>query len=499
MVTSRRTIPVPLVALVCLSVLGLAVRLVAARSLGFGDSEALYACYALHPQPAYVDHPGLIGLIARVLGGGTAPTPARAHMITAVAASVAPWLVIPVARAFGAKLPRAAWAALAVAVVPEISVGLFAMTPDLPLFFAWLGSLGFAAFGLSAEASTTRAAGSLVVAGLLAGVACAAKATGVALVLALILTYLSRGARPHAKSVWPWLGLASGLVVVAPILWFEARCGWPMLRHRLVDTQQQAGLSFRNAAGILFGQALYLSPVVATAAAIAGWDAWKRRRDDALSRLVSNATFVPLAFLVPLCLWSRVAEPHWLAPALLALPAHVARRPPLISKRLSAWCLGTAAVCSFAVHAWVLSPRPLAPASLDPRLDLSNELFGWPDVVAAVHELAEDASVPGTEPGAIAVVGPHWVVCAQLHAALRNTLPVGCADPVRDDFDDWMPRSRWNAADTLLFVTDNRFDSDPLELFPQHVAIRETRLTLTRDGRTARVFRLVVLERRAEG
>ena len=28
---------------------------------GFGDSEALYACYALHPQPAYLDHPALIG------------------------------------------------------------------------------------------------------------------------------------------------------------------------------------------------------------------------------------------------------------------------------------------------------------------------------------------------------------------------------------------------------------------------------------------------------
>src|SRR6185503_15989138 len=50
---------------VVVSVVLLAVRLAAARVVGFGDSEALYACYALHPQPAYLDHPGLVGLFAR--------------------------------------------------------------------------------------------------------------------------------------------------------------------------------------------------------------------------------------------------------------------------------------------------------------------------------------------------------------------------------------------------------------------------------------------------
>ena len=35
--------------------------------IGFGDSEALYACYAMHPQPAYLDHPGLIGVIMQII------------------------------------------------------------------------------------------------------------------------------------------------------------------------------------------------------------------------------------------------------------------------------------------------------------------------------------------------------------------------------------------------------------------------------------------------
>ncbi|MCU0686136.1 MAG: hypothetical protein MUF34_28465, partial [Polyangiaceae bacterium] len=45
----------------------LPLRLYAALRLGYGDSEALYACYALRPQAAYRDHPGLIGVLGRAL------------------------------------------------------------------------------------------------------------------------------------------------------------------------------------------------------------------------------------------------------------------------------------------------------------------------------------------------------------------------------------------------------------------------------------------------
>src|SRR5580698_11427148 len=80
----------------------LALRLVAAARVGFGDSEALYASYALHPQPAYLDHPGLIGSVARAIGGGTAPTPERAHIVTSLLATLVPWVMVLACRACGA-------------------------------------------------------------------------------------------------------------------------------------------------------------------------------------------------------------------------------------------------------------------------------------------------------------------------------------------------------------------------------------------------------------
>ena len=83
-----RATPTALLALASLVLL--ATRLHAATVVGFGDSEALYASWALHPQPAYLDHPALVAVLARALGGGGAPTPAQAHVVSAVLATAVP-------------------------------------------------------------------------------------------------------------------------------------------------------------------------------------------------------------------------------------------------------------------------------------------------------------------------------------------------------------------------------------------------------------------------
>jgi hypothetical protein len=483
-----------LAALAATSAALLAVRLYAAAHVGFGDSEALYASYALHPQPAYLDHPGLVGVVARLLGHGSSPSPLAAHAVTGLLATAFPWLAALACRAAGATWSRSLVAALVVALAPEIAIGLFALTPDLLLALAWTATLACAATALRAAPRSGRATLGFAAAGLLAGVAVASKVTGLALFAVLPIAYAGAPARGHARTATPWLGLAAGLVVVAPIAIFEARTGWPMLRHRLVDTQLDAGVSLRNAAALVGGQLGYLSPLIAVLAALAAREAWRGRR-DAIGRLLLASVVVPLVALVPLCLWSRVAEPHWIAPALLGLVPAAARAHRAPSRRLvgAAAALGGAMVA--AVHAWVLVPAAvrLAPASYDARLDLSNELQGWPQVVDAVRA---EAQLPGAERGDVVVVGPHWVICAQLEAALRGSVPVGCDTPVTDDFDTWWPRARWRGADVLVWVSDERFGPPPAT--PAYVEVRRRPVPIVRDGRTVRTFTVTLLARRAQ-
>jgi hypothetical protein len=486
-------------ALVVTSTVLLGVRIFAATRVGFGDSEALYASYALHPLPAYLDHPGLVGVVAALVGGGTSPSPLRAHLVTAVLATAFPWTLALACRAAGATWRRSLCCALVGALVPEIAVGLFALTPDLLLALAWTGSLGLAALALRSRPGSGRAAVGFAGAGLLAGAAAGSKLTGLALFASLVAAYASSPARAHARTLAPWGGLISGALVLWPIVAFEAHTGWPMLRHRLVDTQVTAAVSLRNLGALLGGQLIYLSPLVAVLAVSAVRLAW-RQRGDAVGQLLWWSFALPAAALVPLCAWSRVAEPHWMAPAFLALVAATARAPSVPSRRLVVASCGVAAAMVAAVHAWVLVPSAvlLGPASYDSRLDLSNELYGWPEVVAAVREETRALSVGGPddpEHEDLSLVGPHWVICAQLEAALRDELRVGCNTPIADDFDTWWPRARWRTADVIVWVSDARFGPPSLTSYaPQ----RQRLVRIERAGRTVRLFTITVLARRAQ-
>jgi hypothetical protein len=502
--------------LVAISAAMLAVRFYAASAVGFGDSEALYACWAAHPQPAYLDHPGLVGIVARAIGEGAIPTPGRTHVVTAIAATLVPWLVLATARALGAGARPAVGAAIVTAFVPEIAVGLFALTPDLLLAPLWLGALALAGVGLRAPPRTTTAgarpapspaaATALLGAGLLAGASAAAKVSGVLLIVSLGVTYavLAQSKRPEAsaaRTIWPWAGLASGIVVLVPIALFESHQRWPMFKHRLVETQGGAGLALGNLGALLGGQLVYVSPVLVVVAVIVARDLVRERGRDAASMLLFLSFVVPLLPLVVLSIWSPVAEPHWIAPALLALPLHAARRASLLRRNLVRASVAVAALFTVLAHAWVLVPDSsrLLPAESDPKLDISNELYGWKTALEAVREQMVAAAAPFDPEGReVVVVGPHWTICAQLHAGLPG-VRVGCATPIKDDFDGWLPRDHWRAAEHVLFVTDNRFEGDGAEQLPAHVPLAHSRVRVQRGGRAARVFELYLYSRRAQG
>ncbi len=493
----KRTDPI-VALLLLLTAIMLVVRMIAAKTIGFGDSEALYATYALHPQPAYLDHPGLVGLFASSLGGGTIPSPQAAHVATAALATMFPWLVVIVARQMGAATRAAAAAGLIVAATPEIGVGLFAMTPDLLLAYGWLACLGVTAMALETKPDGPRAPALFGIAGVIAGAAATAKITGVFLLAALGVVAVAEARK--RKNIWPVAAALSGLVPLVPVVRFEVAEHFPMLRHRLMDTQHGAGFSLRNIGALVGGQFVYVSPVILVVVVLVARDLIKRRNDDAMSKLLFWTFALPLPPLVVLCAWSRVAEPHWLAPPLLALPIHAARRASewTLPRRLLDAAAVTGLLLVFAVHAWILQPsivRTLAPASYDPRVDITNELFGWPQAVHTTQELMEEADAAAGVHLDTWVVGPSWMVCAQL-AANAPLAKIGCATDARSDFDDWAPRARWEHADAIIFVTDDRMPMDPAKIAPNFFVERTERVSVLRGGRIMRTFRLSLLQKR---
>lgn len=477
-----------------LSTLLLVLRLHLAHTVGFGDAEALYASYALHPQPAYLDHPGLVGLIARLLGHGSSPSPEAVHRFTAVAATLLPWAGLLAARGLGSSGPSAWRTLFALALAPELCVGLFALTPDLPLAYAWIGALGLAGLALRSEPGSWRALTALLGTGACVGLASLSKASGPLLGAALLATFLTTDpGRRHLRTVWPWLAFVLAGVLISPVVRWELQNGWPMLRHRLVATQSDAGLSLRNLGATLGGQLLYVTPPFLIAGAVLVRDL-ARRPHDALDRLLWQATWIPGLPLVALCLWSRVAEPHWLAPAYLGLTLH-ASRVRLLSPRLVRVCAATGLAIAGLGWAWVGTPLPpaLAGSTYEPRYDLSNDYYAWKTAAPVLRGAVVAAERPGSGP--VVVVGPHYIVCAQVHATLRHRALVGCRTPHGDDFDRWTPRPRWHASPTILFVSDDRFDDRLAKEFPKRKVVAHLSTDVWRGSRVVRRITVTRLDR----
>lgn len=470
--------------LVALSIAFAAARAYASARLGFGDSEALYATYALHPQVTYLDHPGLIGVVARWLGGGSAPSPLAAHALASTIATATPFVGALAARGLGATWERAPLAGLALLAAPEISIGLFALTPDTLLAPLWLASLGLAGAALRADERDPRVAPYTVAALGIAGISVSAKVSGALLVAGLVVVLVR--ARPGRPSTW--LGVALALITLWPLALAELAAGAPMLRHRLVTTQGAAGLSLRNLGATLGGQLAYLSPVVAVAACVV-----LRHMARAPRGWLFSVSVVTGAPLLALCLWSRVAEPHWLAPLWLAPSLVFACEPDALGRRLRAWALGTGLASSALVHVVVLTdalPRAAASA-YDGRFDLANDLLTWERALPTVRAVrAIEALRDGVEPP---LVAPHWTIAAQLAAGLRATDVATTAG--HDDFAGWLPERAWRDADAIVWVTDDRFDAAP----PSDARARTASLSvpLERGGRVVRTVRVEVWRRAA--
>lgn len=467
-------------------------RWYAADKVGFGDAEALYASYAMHPQVAYLDHPGLIGVIARALGQGSSPLPSVAHHFTAVVATAVPWIAAAAARALGASSRDAALAALSLLVVPEVAVGLFGLTPDLPLIVLWLTALGATGVGLQARPGSFRALAYALLGGAAAGFAFDAKVTGALLVLGLAIAWMQKAAAPHRKTLAPYAALALACVLMAPVVLDEMAKGFPMMRHRLIDTQDGAGPSLRNLAALPLGQLAYVTPPALWAALVLGRDLYARRRDDVVSGLLWCVTLAAGLPLVVLLLGSRVAEPHWLAPAYLALPLHWARRATagaeLLSPRLKKSAAAVGALVTAGAHLWVLTPiGPRVASSYQAaRLDLATDLFAWHEGIPLVERALAESAGDEDAGAETVVVGPHWIVCAQVHAALGPSVLIGCDGPEPADFANWLPRGVWERARVIVYVTDDRFAETSAHRFPDRAEESAAHVTVLRGGRPVR-------------
>ncbi len=466
-------------------------NLIASMLFGLGDGEALYYGYSQNLSLSYLDHPPLIGwlifLSTSVFGTGVLAVRLVSIFMMTLSASFTYLLTRDM---FGPR--AAAWSPLLLLATPIFSIGLIAAAPDAPLAALWpLFTWQLYRALVDQSDSGWARLGRPMVLGLLMGLAFLAKYTGACLVVTAIIVLGSRPGRVWLKRPGTWLGALVAAVTVLPVLLWNVENGWAGVLHRLVWTQEGAGISLRNVGALIGGQLLYVGPIVLPLLVWSALDLLKKQ-DDRISGLVLLATSMPvLGITYLLGLWSEVAEPHW--PGVGYMPLFAAAAGLVMDKMrartIAKVAVGFGCLVLVALHIAVgtsLLPALLPSDNYRPEYDLGNELRGWPEVAKTIRAVNED-NVP--------VLGAFYTQCSQLAFALsRPEDPVvRCVSPEIDDFDIWhgpfvLPEQG------AIFVTDNRFDHHPEELVSGARARGSPIVVeISRGGRWVRRFKLYTL------
>ncbi len=421
-------LPAPGVAVAALAALTL-VRLVVAATLPLSPDEAYYWVWSRALAAGYLDHPPMVAFWARagtLLAGDGA---LGIRLLAPLAAALGSWLLWQA----GERLLPGRGAGLVAAALLNatllLGAGAVTMTPDTPLLFFWVCTMWALARLRTARTDTGAESDGgawWLAVGLFAGLALDSKYTAAFLVLGIGLWLLLAERRWLARP-WPWLGLLVGLLVVAPVLVWNAAHGWASFAKqggRIEEWRPARAAQFLGE--LVAGQLGLATPLVlllcAAGLVVGCRRAWRQRESGwmllvALS-LPAVAVFVEHAFA------DRV-QGNWPA---IVYPAAVIAAAGLEAPRWRRlYC--PAVVLGLAMTAMVYLQATLALLPVPIRFDPSAlQLAGWP-------ELAAQAEAARRRDGASFVATDQYGVASELAYWLPAEVPVVGIEPRWRMFD----------------------------------------------------------------
>lgn len=265
---SRKSLTGATAILVYLAITDFIAHMIFADNYGYFRDELYYIVSGTqHLSLGYVDFPPMIAYIAALLNVISADSLVSIHVVPALAESI----LVVVAGLIARELGGGRKAQILAALSTLLTVGLLAegslFTPD-SLDQLWWSVLGY----LVVRIVKRRESKLWIVAGLVAGVGLLSKLTVFFFVGALILSLLVFPAsRKYLRSKWLVIGGLISLILVLPMIYWNAVHGWPMAEFYLefkgdvggggplvFFTSQLEEISFLNAPIVIIGLYFYL-------------------------------------------------------------------------------------------------------------------------------------------------------------------------------------------------------------------------------------------------
>jgi len=293
----------------------------AAATMELLPEEAYYWIYAQHPALSFYDHPPMVAWAIRLGTSIFGDTEFGVRFATLMLAMGSTMIVFVTGRLwFG--LNAALWACLIFTLTPLYAGIGFLATPDGPLLFFWLLTL----YVLS-KALLSKRTGYWLIAGIGFGAAMLSKYPGVMLAPGLLLFLLSSPAHRFWLSRWqPWIALLIGILVLSPVILWNAQHDWVSLLFQATRTADQKPQVFRYVLEFWLSQLGILTPPIFILAMAAAWRAMRKGwLEDQQHWNFAVSFFLPLFLVFFFASFITSVHVNWTAPMYLSmLPAAAA-------------------------------------------------------------------------------------------------------------------------------------------------------------------------------
>jgi len=466
-----------------------AVRLFFAVYLRLGDDEAYYWEWGQYPDLSYLDHPPMTGWI----GGLFSAVFGNNEFGVRIGPILLSILFLVMIYQFTRRLYKddsiAFRAALLFSVIPLFSVGSFMLLPDAPLSLFWLSSLViFYRIVESGNGNWWFALGAVWGLGMLSKYNMFALPGCIGLFLVLSAKH-----RYWFFRIKTWLGLTLGLLIFSPVLIWNVQRGFPSFAYHLVERNEGFSFSWEPTQIFLAGQLAYLSPLAFFAALVVfyqlGKQAFREKDERSLFLFTMAAPYLLVWSLA--CMLSPTGKPHWPSMGYITLFCALPWfwKEKWVQGRWWMKLMGPipliALSSAFTLLILTQSVYPVIKMT-PPRLDLTNDLYGWPETGKVVQ--AEYERLSKDQPTIL--ITRRLNMAAPLRFYTPGNIPVYSISGVNEQYDIWGRGTLENhpKGGNGVYVADSRFTPGKLERFGFKRAEALPPINVVRAGRVVKQF-----------
>jgi len=465
-----------------------AVRLFFAVYLRLVDDEAYYWEWGQHLDWSYLDHPPMTGWIGWLFSSIFGHNEFGVRLGPILIAALFLVLIYQFTRRLYGDDRIAFRAALLFSIIPLFSIGSFMLLPDAPLSLFWLLSLII--FYRIVESGN----GNLWFAlGVVWGLGMLSKYNMLALIGCVgLFLVLSAKHRFWLLRMKTWLGFLLGLLIFSPVIFWNIQRGFPSFRYHLVERNQGFQFTWEPVQIFLAGQLGYLSPLAFLAALVVLYQLGKmvfKEKDEKALFLLTMAVPYLLVFSIAVAL-SPTGKPHWPAIGYTTLFCAL---PWFWDKkwRTGGWWTkilhpAPVIVLSSAITLLILTQSIYPIMKMEPHLDVTNELYGWPEAGRQIQVEYDRLS----KEKATVVFTRRLNMAAPVCFYTPNHIPAYSITAVNEQYDIWgrgtlasIPRGA-----NGIYVADSRYTPGNVKQYGFKRAEALPPIEVIRAGKVVRRF-----------